>query len=134
MTTSHTAVLHATLLGANQVPVPGDPNASGSAVVVLNANTGLVCFRLLVSGLSSPVTAAHIHQGAAGVNGPVVVPFPLKGGPNVFTGCTTADKTLIQNIIDCPAAYYVNVHNAQFPGGAIRGQLGPISGPSHCIC
>jgi hypothetical protein len=60
------------------------------------------------------------------VAGPVVIPFPLIGGPNTFAGCTTADKTLIQNIIDNPSGYYTNVHNAPFPKGVMRGQLQPF--------
>ncbi|MDQ1356661.1 MAG: hypothetical protein QOF20_2200 [Acidimicrobiaceae bacterium] len=123
---AHVAVLHSTMTGAQEVPGPGDPNASGSTVVVLNAITGTVCYVIRVSGISSPLTAGHIHSAPAGVAGPVVVPFPLTGGPTVFAGCTTADKSLIQKIINHPRRYYTNVHNAQFPGGVIRGQLQPF--------
>jgi hypothetical protein len=122
-TVTHVAVLHSTMLGANEVPGPGDPNASGSTVVTLNSNTGLVCYVIKVSGLSSPITAGHIHVGSAGVAGPVVIPFPLTGGPNTFAGCTHADKALIQSIINHPSGYYTNVHNVPFPAGAMRGQL-----------
>ncbi len=121
--TRHVATLHSTMIAANEIPGPGDPNASGSTVIVLNANSGTVCYVIRVSGISSPITAGHIHVGDATVAGPVVIPFPLSGGPNTFAGCTTADKALIQNIIDNPSGYYTNVHNAQFPTGVIRGQL-----------
>jgi hypothetical protein len=124
--TRHVATLHSTMTGANEVPGPGDPNASGSTVIVLNANSGTVCYVIRVSGISSPITAGHIHVGDATVAGPVVIPFPLIGGPNTFAGCTTADKTLIQNIIDNPSGYYTNVHNAPFPKGVMRGQLQPF--------
>ncbi len=128
-TTVHVAVLHSTMIGANEVPGPGDPNASGSTVVTLNSTTGQVCYVLKVSGLSAPITAGHIHVGGPGVAGPVVIPFPLIGGPNTFAGCTTADKALIQSIIDNPGGYYTNVHNAPFPAGAMRGQLSSLTSP-----
>lgn len=119
--------LHSTMLGSNEVPGPGDPNASGSTVVVLNASTGSVCYVIKVTGISAPLTAGHIHIGSAGVAGPVVIPFPLTGSHTSFAGCTTADKTLIKNIIANPSGYYTNVHNSQFPSGVIRGQLSPLA-------
>jgi hypothetical protein len=122
--------LHSTMIGANEVPGPGDPNASGSTVVVLNATTGMVCYTIKVQGISSPLTAGHIHVGPAGVAGPVVIPFPLIGGNNSFAGCTKADKMLVQAIINNPGGYYTNVHNAQFPGGVIRGQLSLLGSAS----
>jgi CHRD domain len=125
--TTHVAVLHSTMIGANEVPGPGDPNASGSTIVVLNSTTGQVCYVIKVMDISLPLTRGHIHIGAAGVAGPVVIPFPLTGGRNTFAGCTTASKTLIQQIIDNPSGYYTNVHNAPFPGGAIRGQLSSLT-------
>jgi hypothetical protein len=120
------AVLTSTMKGANEVPVPGDPAATGTATVILDSTTGRVCYFVVTSGLAEPVTAAHIHAGAAGTPGPVVIPFstPTHG----FTiGCTTALLPLVQSIIDNPSGYYTNVHNAQYPGGAIRGQLSALA-------
>jgi hypothetical protein len=54
------------------------------------------------------------------VSGPVVVPF---GKAFKSKGCTTASRSLIASILRSPSAYYVNVHNAKYPGGALRGQL-----------
>jgi hypothetical protein len=108
------------LSGAEEVP-PADPDGTGFALVTLNVGQGTVCWELTASNIA-PASAAHIHKAPAGTNGSVVVPFspPTSGSSS---GCTTADPALIQDIIDNPAQYYVNVHNAEFPGGAVRGQL-----------
>jgi hypothetical protein len=113
--------LTATLTGANEVPGPGDPDGSGFALVTLNLGQGEVCFELTVSGIA-PATAAHIHVGPAGVAGPVVVPLtpPTSGSSS---GCKSVDQELIKAILQDPSAYYVNVHNAEYPAGAMRGQL-----------
>lgn len=112
-----------TLTGAAEVPGPGDPDGSGTATITLNHGQGEVCFELVVSGIA-PATAAHIHVGPAGVAGPVVVPLaaPTSG---TSSGCVTGvDQGLIKAITQNPENYYVNVHNAEFPAGALRGQLG----------
>jgi hypothetical protein len=115
--------LHADLSGANEVPVLGDPNGSGFAVVRVNPGQGTVCYDISVSNID-PVSAAHIHIGGAGVPGAVVVPLPPLGGQ--ITGCTSGvDRDLAKAIMKSPEAYYVNVHNSAFPGGAARGQLEP---------
>jgi hypothetical protein len=110
------------LTGAAEVPGPGDPDGSGTALITLNHGLGTVCWELTVADIA-PATAAHIHIGNAGVAGPVVVPLspPTDGSSS---GCATAGRDLIKAIIQNPDAYYVNVHNAEFPAGALRGQLG----------
>ena len=113
--------LQAALLPDNQVP-PTASSGSGTALVTLNQGQGEVCWDISVSDLTSPVILAHIHQGAAGTNGPVVVDFmePVNG----LNGCVHADAALIKQIRQDPAGYYVNVHTTMFPGGEVRGQLG----------
>jgi hypothetical protein len=113
--------LHATLLPDNQVP-PTASSGSGTALVTLNQGQGEVCWDISVSDLTSPVILAHIHQGAAGTNGPIVVDFmePVNG----LNGCVSADAALIKAIRQDPAGYYVNVHTETYPGGEVRGQLG----------
>jgi hypothetical protein len=110
-----------TLTGAAEVPGPGDPDGSGTATITLNHGQGEVCWELTVSGIA-PATAAHIHVGSADVAGPVVVGLsaPTSGSSS---GCATVDRDLIKAIIQNPEGYYVNVHNAEFPAGALRGQL-----------
>ncbi len=109
------------LNGAEEI-LGGDSDGSGSALITLNVGRARVCWALSVSDIA-PATAAHIHSAPAGVNGPVVVPL---SPPNTgfSTGCRDGvSPVLIQAIIDFPGNYYVNVHNAEFPGGALRGQL-----------
>ena len=110
-----------TLTGAAEVPGPGDPDGSGTATITLNHGQGEVCWELTVSGIA-PASAAHIHVGPVGVAGPVVVPLspPTSGSSS---GCASADRDLIKAIIQNPEEYYVNVHNAEYPPGALRGQL-----------
>lgn len=107
--------------GSVEVPGPGDADAFGIATVIANSGTGEVCVRLRVFNVDTPV-AAHIHSGDEGVAGPVVIPLPAPTNGRA-SGCVTADKALVQNIIDNPDDYYVNVHTTTFPGGALRGQL-----------
>jgi hypothetical protein len=113
--------LEATLLPDNSVP-PAESNGSGTALVTLNQGQSKVCWDISVSDLTSPVILAHIHHGAAGSNGPVVVDFmePVNG----LNGCVHADAALIKSIRQDPTDYYVNVHTTTFPAGEVRGQLG----------
>lgn len=111
------------MTGAAEVPGPGDPDGSGTAVLRLNPGLEQVCFTLTVSNIE-PATAAHIHIGTFDVAGPVVVGLtpPTDGSSS---GCVEdVDRDLILAIVRNPENYYVNVHNAEFPAGAVRGQLG----------
>ncbi len=109
--------LTADLTGAAEVPGPGDPDGSGFATVTLNQGLGEVCWDITWEDIADPF-AAHIHFGAAGVAGGVAV--ALSPGSGCVDG---VDKDLIKAIRQNPGDYYVNVHNADFPPGAIRGQL-----------
>jgi hypothetical protein len=111
----------ANLTGASEVPGPGDNNGSGTAQITLNTDTNEVCYDLTVTKLDD-ATAAHIHEGAAGKEGPVKVPFDAPKGGSA-KGCKTADAAVIKDIMANPANYYVNVHSTSHPQGAIRGQL-----------
>ena len=110
------------MTGAAERPGPGDPDGTGTASFTLNQGQSEVCFHLVVSGIA-PATAAHIHIAPPTDPGPVVVPLsPPTSGES--SGCVSGvDPELIKAIRQDPGAYYVNVHNADFPGGAVRGQL-----------
>jgi hypothetical protein len=83
-----------------------------------------VCFELTVSDIVLPATAAHIHVGTATEAGDVVVPLdPAPDANGSSSGCVSAEPDLINAIIQNPEGYYVNVHNEEFPDGAVRGQL-----------
>jgi hypothetical protein len=117
-----------TLTGAAEVPGPGDPDASGSASIALNQGLGTVCFDVSWADVDGTVFASHIHLGTADVAGPVVVTLFTGsfGGTDSASGCVEdVDRDLIKAIRQDPSAYYVNVHSTpNFPGGAVRGQLG----------
>ena len=113
------------LSGAEEAPGPGDPDGSGMAGITVNLNKRQVCFDLMVADIG-PATAAHVHVGPPGVAGPVVVPLNPPPTDGASTGCANnVDRQLLRNIIRHPENYYVNVHNEEFPSGAIRGQLSP---------
>ena len=118
---THGDGLFANLKGAKEVPGPGDPDGAGAAIVNLYPRAGKVCANISVTRIDAPV-AAHIHVGRFDEAGPVVVDLTgsVTGGARCVTG---VDADLIRDIRSHPWRYYVNVHNAPYPGGAVRGQL-----------
>lgn len=104
-------------LTANLQPVSG-ATGSGSATFTIRLGRAQLCYTLSVTGLNN-VTAAHIHRGSTGA---VVVPLsaPTTG---TSSGCVSVDKTLLQEILNNPGAFYVNVHTTQFQNGQVRGDL-----------
>ena len=108
--------LHATLTGKTEVP-KGDPDGKGTAEIKFTG--AKVCWEITTSKVGT-IVAAHIHKGGPGVAGPVVVPFGKTFKPK---GCFTSTAALVAAIQKNPGGYYVNVHNAKYPGGALRGQL-----------
>jgi hypothetical protein len=111
----------ANLTGAQEIP-PVTTNATGSGTFTLNAAQTELSYNVPFSGLSGPLTLAHFHRGAAGVEGPPVFTIPLVPGVQgtlqgtwVLTAADAADL-MAGNI-------YVNLHTALNPDGEIRGQL-----------
>lgn len=113
---------HATLTGAAEVPGPGDADGSGRAEVSIADNIDEFCYEIKdVTGIQ-PATMAHVHRGAIGVAGPVVVTLETPSDGH-SKACQKVDETIADEIEANPANFYVNVHNAEFPDGALRGQL-----------
>jgi CHRD domain len=113
----------ADMTGPQETSPPGPAGATGTATITLDDAAKTVCYQLTYSGISKP-TLAHIHTGAKGVAGPVAVDFNYP--KNGDKGCVPADPTVIAQIRDNPAGYYVNIHTAEYPKGAIRGQLAKV--------
>ncbi|HWF35148.1 MAG TPA: CHRD domain-containing protein [Solirubrobacteraceae bacterium] len=116
--TSPTYTVHMT--GAQEKP-KGSPKGKGTFKYQLVTSSGKLCYSLKWSGIATPY-ASHIHKGVRGVEGPVVIPLSASS-PVAKSGCVKAKKSLLLAIKKKPSDYYVNVHNKQYPGGAIRGQL-----------
>jgi CHRD domain len=135
--------LIAQLAGANEVPGPGDTAASGAASVTFEITdptdtTGVgaqVCWDTSASGIT-PV-AGHIHPGAVGVANPPVIKFENPVSKAFLpSGCADVAGTLAAQIVASPKDFYVNLHTAAFPNGAVRGQLAagpPPAGEAHLL-
>lgn len=124
------ALLVSDLDGASEVPGPGDPAATGRFEAELH--DGVLCVDMAVSGLGAAVSGAHLHEGAAGDAGPVIVdigsPTAADGDPVRWVdACTEVGDDVIQKIADAPERVYVNVHTTAHPDGAVRGQLAVTS-------
>jgi hypothetical protein len=103
----------------------GHAGATGTAMVMLAPRAGALCFAIAVRDLDKP-TAAHIHGGAAGVNGAILVTLvaPSTGNPGASSGCLTGvDTATIAAIKAAPNKFYINVHSTSNSLGALRGQL-----------
>ena len=113
--------LRAQLTSAAVRPGPGTEGASGSATLRLNVGQERVCYELSVAGTQRP-TAAHVHLGEATRSGPVVLTLgtPSQGSAE---GCLDTNRALVRDLVEAPADYYVDVHDAANTDGAVRGQL-----------
>jgi CHRD domain len=119
------------LSGSQEVP-PVSGTASGTADILISpskcqtATSGGWCTAVTGTVTTSGVTgtAAHIHQGKAGQNGPVIIPL-VKKDDNTWTVPPFTYLTDAQYIAYIDGDLYVNVHSAANPGGQIRGQLKP---------
>jgi hypothetical protein len=112
------------LLDGDQEVPPSGSTVTGSIGISLD-DDGFVCYEIQHTGFETAVTGAHIHEGDAGVNGPVVVDLhsDIFGGALGASGCVLADTETAAAIAANPGGYYVNVHTEAFPAGEIRGQL-----------
>ena len=128
---------------SNEVPpvTSAENSGHGTAVITIHTDTNTVDFAISMTGFpaSTKVILAHIHPGAAGVNGAALVgvtglaastPLVLTDGSGTFTanGVSAASNsnsaaTNIANILAAPQNFYFNVHTTNNPGGVMRGQL-----------
>ena len=108
------------LAGKAETP-RGAPNGTGAAVIAFHGDS-TVCWRFAhLHGFTKP-TFAHLHIGAQGKSGKIVV--PLSTAPALHHhGCTSVSASLVKAIKRDPSGYYVNIHSAKYPAGAVRAQL-----------
>ena len=115
----------AVMTGAKEVSAgesAGDPNGRGSFSATLDGRT--LCYGIQVKNIGNPV-AAHIHKGGPTVRGAVVIPLkqPGKGDPGASAACVKLSRSRADALSANPGNFYVNVHTAALPNGAVRGQL-----------
>ena len=106
------------LTGGSEVPAVATA-ATGTATINVKPDRSVKVL-VVVTGMTA--TASHIHEAAAGANGPVIVPF-TKTGDNMFASADGAKLTDAQYESYKAGKLYVNVHSAANPGGEIRGQI-----------
>ncbi len=111
----------ARMTGTEEVP-RGDEDGRGTARITIDRERGRVCYDIRLSRVGS-VGAGHIHAGSRGEAGDVVVPLfdrPARRPKGCVRGIS---RSVLRKIERNPGQYYVNVHNARHPAGAVRGQL-----------
>ena len=118
-TATFAGTMQLTLSGSEEVPAVKS-SGSGSGSLTIN-DDGTVSGSVTASGFTP--TAAHIHEGAAGKNGPVIVPFTKEG--DKFSAPSGAKLTADQMKALKAGNLYVNIHSAAHPGGEVRAQLKP---------
>ena len=111
--------LVATLGGAAET-AGGDPDGVGGFKADADDETGDFCFTLWADKIAKP-TMAHVHEGTAGNDGKPVATIDVTGKDS--DDCIAMEPELLKRIVAAPGGYYVNVHTADFPKGAVRGQL-----------
>ena len=125
------ARLFATLLGANEVPGPGDPDAVGHAYITIDDAANQLCLSFSWRDVDGTLSGLHIHFAPPTAPGPIVVPFSvtqdIRGSASAgqTVQCiVVANEALLDNIAANPQQYYINLHSTPNYGpGAIRGQL-----------
>ena len=125
--------LGAVLTPSQEVP-PCSGTGSGNATVAFDSTHQNITVTITVANLGSPINAFHIHVGAAGVAGNVVVNLIGLGGQFVngtMAGTFPIDAATAQGMLQNPSGYYVNVHTNQCPGGAVNAPGPDTGGKSH---
>jgi hypothetical protein len=112
------------LSGDQVVPVAGDLDGGGGVFVAMGRKTGTFCFFADTANISPALTSVELHRGERGQVGVVVAALHGSSTDPDVSGCLTFDRELVQDIERRRAAYYIDIHNDEFPGGALRAQLG----------
>ena len=134
---SNTTVFTVNLLPSNENPpvTNAEQSARGTAVITVHSDTNTIDFSVSLNSFptTSALTAAHIHPGAAGVNGGVLIGTGLTAGnaPSLssgsatftFTGVAETQGGQVAQILANPQNFYFNVHSSANPSGVMRGQL-----------
>ncbi|MFD0419079.1 CHRD domain-containing protein [Streptomyces sp. NPDC127108] len=123
----------ASMNGANEVPVQGGPavgDKDGAALQFVKVKGDKVSVTVKWRGTAKP-TALHIHQGVKGTNGGIKIDFTkllAKAKDQRVTGTVkVTDAALLKQLKANPNGFYANLHTAEFPGGAVRGQLHKVT-------
>ena len=114
---------YAWLRGAGE-PSGGDLDGAGVALIRFADTGDQICARFQTEKLAT-ITAAHIHRGSSQAIGAPLVMLDLPDG-DWLDDCVAAERGLLDEIRDNPAGFHVNVHTAEFPDGAVRGQIAPL--------
>lgn len=110
------------MTGDQVVPGPGDPDGfSNAQISFFFSKPYQACVGTAPQNVERPYTALHLHRAPQGATGPVVATFT--GGATPQSGCAALDRKILIDVRDNPEQYYVDAHNAEFPDGALRGQL-----------
>jgi hypothetical protein len=117
--------LTATLTTEAEVPACNEPAppGRGTATISMNPGLGQVCWVVDVENVNTTFTGAHIHRAPAGMAGGIVIPITTPDASGHSEGCTTASRELINEILQNPEGFYLNVHNEDCRPGVARGQL-----------
>jgi hypothetical protein len=124
------AELSAKLKGKEEVPGPGSKTGTGTAQLETKIAKSKLCYLVEFKDIGT-ATAADVNKGPKGEEGKVVIPLFDEDTESPAEDCVkvTSERKL-KKIVKSPADYYVNVHTAEFPDGAIRGQLKVVGNPS----
>ena len=124
------AELSAKLKGKDEVPGPGATNGSGVAQLETKIAKSKLCYLVEFEGIGT-ATAAHVHKAPKGEEGKIVIPLFEEQTESPAEDCVKVKKErILKKIVKSPADFYANVHTAEFPDGAIRGQLKVVGNPN----
>lgn len=111
------------LEGSQVVPGPGDPDGAGGVFIFMDRQTGRFCFFADTANISTPLTAVHLHRGMSGQSGEMVATLHGPSTDPDVSGCFDFDRDLVRDISKNKGNYYIDMHNEEFPEGALRAQF-----------